>query len=158
MEFSSSDKASVLLNLLDRQIDEIQRKEQREQQWFEWSTSLLLATFGAVIAFSDRANPLPYPVIIKSVATILIVIPSFIATSRILVERSKATKNAQTVERIQQLLHLFEDGYYGVQSPYPPVWAGNLARGRLNRKTPVYYALILLLLMICVITTIWLIL
>ncbi len=52
MGFSDSDKASILLNLLDRQTGEMQRKEQAEQKLFEWATSLLLAEFAGVVALS----------------------------------------------------------------------------------------------------------
>ena len=47
MQLSDSDKLSVLLQLLEHQISEIKRREGREQQLFEWATSLLLAAFAA---------------------------------------------------------------------------------------------------------------
>jgi|CXWL01.1.fsa_nt_gi hypothetical protein len=158
MSLSDSDKTTILLNLLDRQTSQIERREQKEQQWFEWQTGLLLATFGAIVALAQRSSPLPYLVIIKSLATVLVGIPTLLVIYRIVRQKSRSVKNAETIERIQQLLHLFDEGVYGSQSPYPKEWAGNLAKGRLKRTTPNYYALILLLMMACVITTIWLVL
>jgi hypothetical protein len=155
-EFSDSDKVTILLYLLEHQTDQIRRREQRVRQWFEWSTGLLLAAFGAVIALSGRSNPLPHPILIKLLATILITVPTILLTSRILRQSKASVGNAEAIERVQQLLHLFEDGYYGAHSPYPQTWEGTLAKGRLKRRSPYYYAFILVLMVACVVATIWL--
>jgi len=158
MELSSSDKTAVLLHVLKDQIDAIERRESREQTWFEWATNLLLATFGATVALAGKAASLPYPIVTKVLATALVTIPSGLIVSRILTSRKRQARNAKTVERIQQLLHLFEEGYYGTHSPYPNDWAGNLAKGILRRKTPLYFAAILALMASCVVVAIWLLL
>jgi hypothetical protein len=155
---SDESKVEVLLNLLDRQVDEIQRREEAEQKLFEWSTSLLLASFGGVVALSQKATVLPQALYVKLIATVMVGIPVLLAITRI-VTRSKASMpNAEALERIQSLLHLFEDGYYGSHSPYPQSWAGGLASSRLKRKSPIQKSMILALLSVCVIATIWLIL
>jgi len=159
MELSNSDKTVVLLNLLDFQLNEIQRREQKEQQWFEWTSSLLLATFGVIVALASRSSgSLSYAVIIKSLATVLIAVPALLIILRIRDQSKGSITNAKAVERLQELLLLFEDGPYGVQSPYPHEWKNKLAHSRLKRKTPIYYILILLLMTACVITTVWLVL
>lgn len=158
MGLSDSDKITVLLNLLNCQIDEIRRREQTEQKLFEWATSLLLASFGVIVALSQKAALIQHAIIVKFIATILVSVPIGLITFRIL-GRSKASMgNAEAVERIQDLLHLFEDGYYGSHSPYPKVWSGTLAAGRLKRKSPIYNSVILALMAGCLVTTIWLIL
>jgi len=158
MEFSTADKTSIVLYALDYNIKEIHRREEKQQQLFEWSTSLLLAAFGAVVALSSRSSPLPYTIPIKLIATALIAVPTFLFAYRILLHTRGSVANAKAVERIQELLHLFEDGYYGIRSPYPQEWEGKLAEGIRKGKTPIYYAFILSLMAMCVIVAIWLLL
>ncbi len=158
MGLSDESKVTVLLNLLDRQVDEIQRREETEQKLFEWSTSLLLASFAGVVALSQKTTVLPQAVYVKLIATVMVGIPVFLAISRIVTRSSASVPNAEALERIQSLLHLFEDGYYGSHSPYPQSWAGGLASSRLKRKSPLQKSMILALMSICVIATIWLIL
>lgn len=158
MKASDIDQTSVLLRLLEYQFGQIEVKEQREQKWFEWTTSLLLATFGAVVALSQRSSPLPFSIIIKSIASILIAAPSIIAAQRMLREKSKSILNAETITRIGQLLHLYEGEVYGHRSPLPESWESSFAVARRNRKTPNQFAFIVLIMAICVIATIWLIL
>ena len=159
MDMSNSDKVAVLLNLLNYQTNEMHRQEEIAQKWFEWSTSLLLAAFGVIIALSGRSSPLPYPIFVKSIATILVIVPTVLFIIRILSRPIVAATNAQTMIRIEKLLHLFESEYYGSQSPYPKAWAGNfLPDVILKRRTPISYTLVLGLMVVCVITTIWLVL
>lgn len=77
MMFSDSDKTAILLNLLDRQIDEIQKREQAEQKLFEWATSLLLAAFAGVVALSQKSTPIPQAVLVKLLATAMISVPIY---------------------------------------------------------------------------------
>lgn len=157
-DLSSSDKTEVLLRALDNQIKSIERGEEREQQLFQWSTSLLLAAFGAIVALSDRSHALPFPIAVKSLATVLIVVPVFLSIAWIFRRSRRSVRNAEAVERIEKSLRLFEEGYYGVHSPYPRAWEGKLAESRLRRKTPIYYASVMTLMAACVVTVIWLIL
>jgi hypothetical protein len=158
MDLLPGEKLTVLLQLLEHQIGEIERREGREQQLFEWSTGLLVAAFGAVIALSDRDHPLPYPLAVKALAILLILVPTTIFAIRILGYSQRSADNAEAVERIEDLLKLFDPHYYGDRSPYPPEWQGKLAKGRRQRKTPRYYTFILMLMASCVVMTIWLIL
>lgn len=158
MDLSSTDKVTVLLHALTHQLNEIQRREGREQQLFEWSTGFLVAAFGALVALSDRATPLPYALPIKILATLLIAVPSSILAVRILGYSKRSVQNAETVERIEVLLRMFEAGYYGSESPYPPSWQGAFASGRRRRRTAFYYTGILLLMVFCVVMTVWLLL
>jgi len=75
MEFSVRDKTEILLQSLDSQIEVIGQGEEREQQLFQWSTSLLQASFGAVVALSDRSSALPFAGTVKLLATALIAVP-----------------------------------------------------------------------------------
>jgi hypothetical protein len=160
MELSASDKTEVLLQVLDFNIKEIHRREEEQQKLFEWSTSLLLATFGAIVALSGRATSLAYPIPIKILATALIAVPTSLFIHRIMTRVRGSVGNAKAVERIEETLHLFEDGYYGASSPYPHEWEiqGKLAKDMRKSKTPIYYALILGLMTVCVVTTVWLLL
>lgn len=159
MDMSNSDKVTVLLNLLNYQTNEMHRQEEIAQKWFEWSTSLLLAAFGVVIALSGRSSPLPYPILVKSLATILVIVPTVLFVIRILSRAIVAATNAQTMIRLEKLLHLFESEYYGSHSPYPETWAGDfLPDVILKRRTPISYTLVLGLMAGCVVTTIWLVL
>jgi hypothetical protein len=154
MELSNSSKVTVLLHLLEQQTKSIDDRVKIERSWFEWTTGLLLASFGAVVALSGRTQPLPYPEIIKTIATILVVVPAIISISRILRTTQGMMNNATAVERIQDLLFIFEDDIYGKQSPFPVTWRGKLASGFLKRRTPKYYSLILLIMTTCVVATV----
>jgi hypothetical protein len=66
----NKDKVNILLNLLESQFSELRRSEEREQVVFQWTTSLLLVSFGALIALSDRSIPLQHPLAIKLLASI----------------------------------------------------------------------------------------
>lgn len=158
MNMSDTDKITVLLNRLDFHINEIQRREEKETRLFEWSTTLLLAVFAVVIALSDRAEPLSHPVLVRIIATFLIAFPTLVFSYRIWSERPSMQRQAEVVELIQSGLYLFDKGYYiADMALYPERWKGNLAVSRLKRKTPIYYVAIILLMAICVITTMWIV-
>jgi len=158
MDFSTSDKTQILLYIFDFNVKEIYRRKEQQQRLFEWSTSLLLAAIGAVVALSGRSTPLDFPVAIKALATIMIVVPTFLFSQRIVKFRKGSVGNAKAVERIQEILRLFEDGYYGVRSPYPHEWEGTLAEGIRKGKTTLIYVAILVLMAACVVAAIWLLL
>jgi hypothetical protein len=158
MNLSDSDKLTVLLKLRDDQINEISRRRGLEQKWFEWSSSLLLAAFGAVVALSNRANPLPYSIVVKFLATVLILVPTSISSYRIIREKEKSVGNAESIEHIQELLRVYEENVYGTASPYPKEWIGRYARGMKKRQTPIFYSYILIVMGSCVAIAIWLIL
>jgi hypothetical protein len=139
MELSTNNKTEILLNVLDFNIKEINRKEEEQQKLFEWSTGLLLAAFAAVVALSGRTTP-------------------FLFIHRIMTRTKDAAGNADAVETIEETLHLFEDGYYGARSPYPKEWQGRLGEDIRKDKLPTYYALIIGLMVACVVTAIWLLL
>ncbi|TEU20504.1 MAG: hypothetical protein E3J21_02490 [Anaerolineales bacterium] len=157
-ELSVSDRTDVLLKALDNQIKSIEQGENREQQFFQWSTSLLLAAFGAVVALSDRSSALPFPILVKSLATVLVVVPVLLSIIWIFRRSRRSVRNAEAIERIEKALHLFKGEYYGTDSPYPEEWEGKLVESRLRRKTPVYYSLVMALMTICVVAVIWLVL
>jgi len=157
-QFSQSDKVTILLNLLDLQTSEIQRREEIEQKFFEWSTSLLLATFAGVIALSQNDTPLPYSILVKILATVMIGIPVYFSILGIITRSSASKTNAEAVERIQELLHLFDDNYYGSHSPYPHEWVGRLAQSRLKRKSPIHKSVIIVTMACCVVATLWVVL
>lgn len=158
MEFSTSDKAEILLNALNFNVEEIHRREEGQLKLFEWSTALLLAAFGAVVALAGRSGPLNYPVLVKALATALITVPIFLFTQRIITRVGSSLGNAEAIQRIEETLRLFEDGYYGAHSPYPPQWRGNLGDSIRRGKMRYYYAAILVLMTACVVTAIWVLL
>ncbi|NJO73671.1 MAG: hypothetical protein HC833_07875 [Leptolyngbyaceae cyanobacterium RM1_406_9] len=158
MELSESDKVAVLLNLQDMQVKEMHRREETEQKLFEWSTSLLLAAFAAIVALSQRTVVLPQATFVKVIATVMVGVPVYLVIVKIKERSGASVGNAEAVERIQSLLHLFDDSYYGTHSPYPQEWAGQLAKGRLKRKSPIQKFVIIGLMAFCVISTIWAIL
>lgn len=158
MEFSESDKVTVLLNLQDMQVKEMHRREESEQKLFEWSSSLLLAAFAAIVALSQRSTALPQAVFVKIIASVMVGVPVYLAVIKIKGRSLASVGNAEAVERIQSLLHLFDDAYYGTHSPYPQEWAGKLAKGRLKRTSPIHKSVIIGLMAVCVIATIWTIL
>jgi len=159
VNLTDADKIAVLLNRLDFHTNEIQRREERETKLFEWSTTVLLAVFAVIVALSDRSAPLAYPILIKSIATLLIAFPTGVFAYRILSEKSSMKRQAEIVEKIEHELHLFDEGQYVADaSLYPHRWKGNLAANMLKRKTPTYYVLILIIMTLCVIASLWLIL
>jgi len=159
MEDLNSEKISVLLKLLDNQISELQHKDEQGQKWFEWTTSLLLAAFGAIVALSNRSMPIPQPIVVKSLATVLVSLPTLLFISRILSRSRGAATNAKTIVRIQKLLFVFDEKYYGTHSPYPEAWSSDyLETLVLKRRTPFTYVWVLMLMASCVITAIWVIL
>jgi len=139
MDISNSDKVTVLLHLLDQQIKAIDDRVMIESRWFEWSTNLLLAAFAAIVAISVISKPLPNLPIIKIIASILVMIPAILSTLRIRNTKKGMMINASVLEGIEELLHLFENGVYGEQSPFPPDWKGTLASGFPKRRTPTYF-------------------
>ncbi|HMQ52078.1 MAG TPA: hypothetical protein PKE64_02050 [Anaerolineae bacterium] len=157
-ESLTADKITVLLNLLDFQLKEIQRRQDREQQIFQWSTSLLLGVFGAIIALAGNVSAAPTAMTIKILASLMILFPVLFSVFWIFRLSQQATHNAGVVDSIQQLLHLFETGYYGPESPYPPAWQGKLKGNLQQRKTPIYYSVVMVTMVLCVVVTIWLVL
>jgi hypothetical protein len=158
VELSGSDKVAVLLNLQDMQVKEMHRREETEQKLFEWSTSLLLTALAAIVALSQRSAALPQATFVKVIATVMVGVPVYLTAVKIKEQSGASVGNAEAVERIQNLLHLFDDAYYGDHSPYPQEWAGKLAKGRLNRKSPIQKSVIIVLMAVCVISAIWTIL
>jgi len=157
-ELSNSDKTSVLLYALDFNLKEINHKEDEQQKLFEWSTGLLLASFAAIVALAGKTGPLAYPIHIKSLATGLIVIPTVLLVYRIITRTKDAIGNAMTAETVENLLHLFDEGYYGTHAPFPKEWRNSLAKYVRKDKLPAYYAMIIMLMTACVVTAIWLLL
>ena len=159
MNLADADKITVLLNRLDFHTNEIQRRQDNEMKLFEWSTALLLAVFAVILALSDRAAPLSYPLLAKSIATLLIAFPTAVFSYRILSEKPGMKRQAEIIEKIEQELRLFdEDQYISKAALYPEQWQGNLAASMLKRKTPLYYVLIMAFMTLCVIATVWLVL
>jgi hypothetical protein len=71
------DKTQVLLKAWEMQDDGLRRAAEREQRIFQWSTSLLIATFGAVVTLSSSVDQIqfPNPVVTKILITTVIVVP-----------------------------------------------------------------------------------
>ena len=158
MRLSTSDKVEVLLKAFDFNIGEINRKQAEQQKNFEWATSTLLAAFAAVIALSGVNIPTAYSIFIKLLATTLIAVPSSVFIIRIPARRKDSVDNAKAIENIEEALHLFEDKYYGTQSPFPKAWKGSFPKIILKDKMPVYLSFIIGVMAVCVIIAIWLLL
>lgn len=155
---SSGDKIQILLKLLDEQVKNIERSEEQEQRLFQWATSLLLAAFGVIMALADKSGVFSSPVIIKLIATTIVVVPVLLSIFWIFRRSQRSVKNAESVVRIEKLLHLFDEQFFGTHSPYPKEWEGGLPDSRRRRKTPTYYALVMAIMTFCVVATIWLVL
>jgi len=158
MRLSTSDKVEVLLKAFDFNIGEINRKQAEQQKNFEWTTSTLLAAFAAVIALSGVNIPTAYSIFVKLLATVLIAVPSSVFIIRIPTRRNDNIENAKAVESIEEALHLFQDKYYGPQSPFPKTWKGNFANVVRKDKLPIYFSFIISVMAACVIIVIWLLL
>lgn len=158
MKLSTSDKVEILLKAFDFNIEEINRKQAEQQKNFEWATSLLLAAFAAVIALSEVNIPPAYSAFIKILATTLIAVPSCVFIIRIPARRKDTVENAQAIENIEDALHLFEDEYYGAQSPFPKTWKGAFPNIIRKDKLPIYLSFIIGVMAVCVIAAIWLLL
>jgi hypothetical protein len=157
-DYLTDTKVNILLNALDFQIKEIQRRQDREQVIFQWSTSMLLAIFAAIIALAGHISSTTYPVILKTLASVMVSFPILFSIFWIFRLSEQATNNAGVVEVIEDILYLFEEGYYGPKSPYPKAWEGNLKHNLEKRRTPIYYCLVLITMTICVVISIWLML
>lgn len=158
MDLTSADRTAILLQLLEHQLGEIERRESREQKLFEWSTGLLAAAFGAVLALSEKSHNLCNRMAIQILATVLVALPTFGLIVRIGRYQRMSVENAEVVERLEKLLLLFEAGVYGNESPYPVEWKDTLSAKRAERKTPLYYQVVSLLMGACVVAAIWLVL
>ena len=85
--------------------------------------------------------------------------PTLIFGLRILNERKGMRAQATIVEQIEETLRFFDKSYYHKDAPlYPERWRNNLSSSMLTGKTPVVYVLIMLVMMLCVVATLWLIL
>lgn len=155
---TSADKTAVLLQLLQHQLSEIERRESREQKLFEWSTGLLAAAFGVVVALYEEGEPLSHAMVIRVLATILVAVPTLVLVVRIGRYQRMSIESAEVVERIEKSLLIFDKEVYGEDSPYPEEWEGTFAAKRAKRRTPIYYQGISILMAACVITAIWLLL
>jgi hypothetical protein len=152
-------RVDVLLSLLDSQFSEIRRGEEREQLVFQWTTNLLLVSFGALVALSDRAVALPYPFLVKLLASIMIAIPAMFSVAWMIWRVKRSSIHAGAIDRIRKLLHLFEDGYYGgTRSVYPYDWEDAFAKYIVRRWETKYYVAVVVLMAVCVVVTLWLLL
>jgi hypothetical protein len=158
MKFSTSDKVEILLKAFDFNVAEINRKQAEQQKNFEWTTSSLLAAFAAVVALSEVNIPPTYSLFIKLLATTLIAVPSSVFIIRIPARRKDSIENAKAIESIEEALRLFEDKYYGIQSPFPKEWKGAFPNIIRKDSMPVYLSFIISIMAICVIAAIWLLL
>jgi ferric-dicitrate binding protein FerR (iron transport regulator) len=95
---------------------------------------------------------------VKTLASILVGVPTIIFATRIRRYSERSVENAEAIDRIENVLRLFEEGYYGMNAPYPREWAGKLSKRRKERNTQNYYSAIMLLMGFCVIATVWLLL
>lgn len=161
MNVSEDQKIAVLLNRLDFHTGEIQRRQDVELRLFEWSTGLLAAVFAVVVALSTSKSPLPNIILIKSLATLLIAAPTGMFIYRILSDRNSQRRQAEIAQTIENELHLFDKSYYVEgRSLYPEKWnsTNSLPQGMMKRRTPVYYAVIMGIMLFCVVSTVWLVL
>lgn len=158
MDISNSDKITVLLYALDFNFTEIKRKEDEQQNLFEWSTGLLLASFAAIIALSETSSALANAILIKILATSLILFPTILIIYRIVKRTKDSIENAESVEVIEELLHIFDDGVYGDRTPFPQEWRGSLTKLIKNDQLPKNYSIIIAFMASCVIVAIWMLL
>ncbi len=154
----NKDKVNILLNLLESQFSELRRSEEREQVVFQWTTSLLLVSFGALIALSDRSIPLQHPLAIKLLASIMLTFPATFSVVWMIWRVKRSSRNADAVDRIRESLHLYEDGYYGgLLSVYPHYWKNAFAKYIVKRLETKYYIAIVILMTICVVGSLWIV-
>ena len=157
-EISESSRVAVLLKLLEMQTESMERKANVEQTLFQWTTSLLLAVFGVIIALADKTANLPQALAIKVLSTLIITAPALLSIIWIFRRARTSVNNAVAIEKIQELLGVFDEKAYGSGSPFPKGWRGKFAAGRAKRKTPLYYAVVIGFMALCVILAIWLVL
>lgn len=155
---SESSRIAVLLKLYELQTEEMEKKASVERTLFQWTTSLLLAVFGVIIALADKTAALSQATAIKILSTAIITAPAVLSVIWIFRRSRISISNAIAIEQIQDLLGVFEEKLYGSHSPYPQKWKGKLASGRARRKTPYYYAAVIAIMTVCVILAIWLVL
>jgi len=151
-------KLSVLMKLLEIQIDGLERKATIERNLFQWTTSLLLAVFGVVVALADKTAALPHALPIKILSTIVVSAPALLSVVWIFRRSRGSVSNTAAIEQIQDLLGVFDDKRYGAHSPYPRRWEGTLASSHAKRKTPYYYTAVIMIMAACVILAIWFVL
>lgn len=150
------DKTQILLKVLEMQDDGLTRASEREQQIFQWSSTMLLAVFAGIVTLATASDRKALPLMAKPLISLVILIPVILSIIWIFRCRKKAMEYARVFEKIEEILHLFEAGYYGPASLLPAHWSGQLVKTIRKSKTPVYYTVILLFLAICVIVSIWL--
>ena len=139
-------------------MGEMRKKDEVEQSLFQWTTSLLLAIFGVIVALADKTTTLPAADAIKILVTVIVIAPTFLSVVWIFRRARISIKNAVAIEMIQRLLSLFDSDADGKHSPHPKEWQGKLAKGLTTRKTPYYYATVIFIMSACVIFAIWLVL
>ncbi|MCG8351575.1 MAG: hypothetical protein MI924_27730 [Chloroflexales bacterium] len=154
-DYLTDTKITVLLNTLDFQLNEIQRQQDHEQQIFQWAMSFLLTLFGAIMALFGVTTTTQFPVIIKILASVIVVFPIVFSMYWIFRLSAQAVNNAIAAERIQSFLLLFHPNYYGPEALYPQEWRGNLAKDIRKRRTPLYYAITMVMMTACLEISIW---
>lgn len=155
---SVDNRISILSTLLEIQMGQMEQKAVVERTLFQWTTSLLLAVFGVIIALADKTATLPSAAAIKILSTLIVSAPAILSVIWIFRRSRISVGNAKAIEEIQDLLGLFDGKMYGAHSPYPMEWKGKLAYGHARRKTPYYYAAVILIMSTCVVLAIWLVL
>jgi len=121
------DKIDLLKHMEKIQRDELNYRRDREHKIFTWSSNILLILIGALLITkpSESVVWLAYGFwgkVVTSVVVILLVVFSMQWQSR---NRRWHAENGGVIQRIDYLLHYYEDGYFdpvGEITIFPGNW------------------------------------
>lgn len=151
------DKSAVLLAIWQEHNSGLRTTVDRENRYFRWATTLLIIVMGfLVIIGSVKLDRMP-STLFRILMTVSLVLPVLVTIVLIFRRSRQAVRNTQVIERIEPLLHLFDQGVYGEQSPLPEQWKGHFSEIFQRRKTPLYYGFTLLILCACTVVGVWMI-
>ena len=158
------EKIQALLKLWEVHDAGLTRTVDREDLLFRWSTSVLLAGMAVIVVLTATCAPsagvngslLGVPA--KVLVTVSVVAP-MLATLIWTFRRSRqSVRHAVILERVEGLLHLFDDGYYGDQSALPKDWENTYSASFRRRKTPLHHGFVLGTMTASLIAAVWIVL
>lgn len=120
-------KIDILKHAQSLQMAEVQNRRAREYQIFSWTSGLLVALIGALLVFPRAPQPIwtIYGGTGRFLAALAVAVFALHSIVWQIRNRQTGQDNARAVVRINQLLHLFDPGYFDPgsdQSVLPPQW------------------------------------
>lgn len=123
----TKEKIDLLLYMDGVQRQEIRYRDERQHNIFTWSSSILIAVMGALIATKQSEVIIwgTYGLTGKIMASIIIAFLVFFSVQWQIRNRKYIADNGAVIQKIDYLLHYYDKGYFDPQnkeSLFPEKW------------------------------------